>query len=397
MVKDVRGDPIFERRRRPPRLSAAKRKDYLVKYKETVDNITAFRLLVMLPIGIVLHMNFFFIDQYFYPVEAPLFFKIRVVDCLLITIACIPLFFKWGKKISVWVSDFCITLLSWAVILMIFLTDGASNSYYAGVNLTILALLITNGFYLWHSFFTCLAILTAYIIATTSNPVGWDLVKFCFATYFMGSTAFFVLLITKFYRDQHFNAFIRNEALKEDERKLEVLYGMADEKAKIDDLTKIYNRSYFFEILTQKINVCKARGTSFFLIIFDVDHFKGINDTYGHIFGDHVIATVAGGVRNVMRMNSYIGRFGGDEFMLIIDEASTGEFLSRLKEVRQAVRNLKFEYEGKPVTISASFGAARWDSNGMDVTKLIEVADSALLEVKRVQRGGIKYADNAIL
>lgn len=347
----------------------------------------------MLPIAVILHMVFSVMDFYFYSSQAPFFLKIRIFDSILISLLCVSVFFKQWKKFSVWVSAFCVTIMSGGVILMIYLTDGASSNYYAGVNLTLLALLIINAFSLWHSLLTCLVVIVLYVVAALGNRVGWDLMKFCFATYFMGSTAFFVILITKFYRDQHFNAFIRNEELKEDERKLEVLYGMAEEKAKIDDLTKVYNRGYFFEILAAKINACRVRDSFFYLIIFDIDHFKEINDVYGHVFGDQVIATVARTVRDMMRLNSYVGRFGGDEFMLIVDKASTEEFLARLREVRQAIQGREFFCEGKPVKVSASFGAARWKPDMMDEKKLIGLADNALLEVKRTHRGEIKLAN----
>jgi len=371
------------------------REDFIRKYKETVDSITSFRILVMLPIAIILHLVFSIMDFHVYPAQALFFLKIRIFDSVLASIACALLLFKPCRKFSVWVASFCATLLCGAIIFMIYLTDGASSNYYAGVNLTLLALLIVNAFNLRHSFFTCLVVVALYVAAALGNQAGWDFMKFCFATYFMGSTAFFVVLITKFYRDQHFNAFMRNEELKENERKLGVLYGMAEEKSKIDDLTKIYNRAYFFEILSAKIDVCKRTDSFFYLTIFDIDHFKHINDTYGHLFGDQVIAAVARTVQRVIRMDSYLGRFGGDEFMIIIDKATQEEFLSRLKKVRLAIQQMELLYEGKPVSISASFGAVRLDPVMMDEKKLIGLADDALLEVKRSRRGEIKLANES--
>ena len=98
-------------------------------------------------------------------------------------------------------------------------------------------------------------------------------------------------------------------------------------------------------------------------------------------------------VQGVMRLNSYIGRYGGDEFMLIIDKATQEEFLFRLQRIRQAVQGLELTCGGKTVSISASFGAARWEPGMLDEKQLIGIADGDLLEVKRTGRGEIKLAN----
>jgi len=94
-------------------------------------------------------------------------------------------------------------------------------------------------------------------------------------------------------------------------------------------------------------------------------------------------------------MDSYLGRYGGDEFMIIIDKATQEEFLNRLRKVQLAVQQMELLCEGKPVKISASFGAARLDPVMMDEKKLIGLADDALLEVKRSRRGEIKLANES--
>lgn len=369
------------------------KKELLLKYKTSVDNAIALRLLIMLPIGIILHIAFSWLDFHFYPNHGTLFLKLRLIDSLLITVFCIPALLKPWRKYCVWMVDLCILLLAGVVIFMIFVTDGASSHYYEGINLSLFAMIILNSFYFWHSFAVSAIILIAYALAAIFGSVGWDASKFWFAFFFVGSTAFFVVLMTKFYSSQHRAAFMRNEELRENERKLEVLCGMAEERSKIDDLTKIYNRRYFFEILTEKIKLCRLAGQTFYLILFDIDHFKPINDAYGHVFGDEVIATVAKVVRNMMRLNSYMGRYGGDEFMLLIDQATPEELFMRMEKISRAIRRLELTCDGKKVELSASFGAARFDpTGGMDEKKLLELADDALLEVKRVQRGGIKLA-----
>ena len=391
MVKDLRNDPIFEKKEPRPKEPLRLNKDVLLKYKGVVDKIIVFRSMIAAPVAALIFLIFRQLDVWFYPEQAAFFFKLRILAAVLLFVAIA--LGSWKKKYIVWCVDAILLIIASQICLMIYLTDGASSHYYEGINTTILGLLLVNGFYVRHNLVTCSLILLMYWAAALCNPTGWNLMKFCFATYFVGSTAFFIVLMTKFYSAQHFDAFVRNEELKEDERKLEILYGMAEEKAKIDDLTKIYNRGYFFEILAAKINACRRANNFFYLIIFDIDHFKEINDNYGHVFGDQTIAAVAKAVQDVMRMNSYIGRYGGDEFMLIIDKATQKECLFRLQTIRQAIRSLDLVCDGKPVSLSASFGVARWEPEMMDEKKLIELADGALLEVKRTKRGEILLAN----
>ena len=393
MVTDLRRDPIFKKGGVPSKAKEPVKKELILKYKQVISQTIASRTWIMLFIGVGVYVAFNLLDQAVYPVQAPLFFKIRLIASLLTSIICLPNFFQATKKYSIWSVDLGVIVLIGGICLMIYLTDGASSHYHAGINLTLLGMATINGFYLWHNLATCLVVIGLYSAAVLANGAGWNGGLFFVACCFMSGTMFFILLMTKFYSSVHFKSFVQNEKLKEDERKLEILYGMAEEKSKIDDLTKLYNRGYFFEILSAKINACKNAGSFFYLIIFDIDHFKGINDTCGHVFGDQVIAAVAKTVQNVMRLNSYIGRYGGDEFMLIIDKATREELLFRLQRIREAIRNLELVCDGKPVKVTASFGAARWESETMDEKKLIELADEALLEIKRTQRGEIKLAN----
>ena len=395
MVKDLRSNPIFKKNEALVTAKEPPRKDLLIKYKELVDQTIASRIRSMIFVGVGVYMAFSLLDRAAYPLKAFSFFEIRVVASILSGIVCIPNFFKAAWKYSVWTADLIALLLIGGICLMIYWADGATSHYHAGINLTLLGMAIVNGFYLWHNLVVCLIVLALYAVAVLASGTGWNGGVFFAACCFMSATGFFVVLMTQFYSSVHFKSFVQNEELKEDERKLGVLYGIAEEKSKIDDLTKIYNRAYFFEILSAKIDVCKRTDSFFYLTIFDIDHFKHINDTYGHLFGDQVIAAVARTVQRVIRMDSYLGRFGGDEFMIIIDKATQEEFLSRLKKVRLAIQQMELLYEGKPVSISASFGAVRLDPVMMDEKKLIGLADDALLEVKRSRRGEIKLANES--
>ena len=396
-MKNLTGNFPFERRKPlPPSLPLPLREDFLLKYREIVDQTVALRAVIMTAVGLTMHVSFSLLDRALYPAHAAFFLLLRTLIVPPSLLICLPNLFKKTKKYSIWTMDVIALLHIGTLCGMIYASDGASSNYFAGINLTLLGLAVVNGFYFWHNLAIGLISLVLYLAAVFGNQSGFDLPKLIVAATLMSATALFIGILTKFYSIQHFNAFIRNEQLEEDERKLAALYSLADERAKIDDLSKIYNRRFFFEILSAKIANSRVTADSFFLVIFDIDHFKEVNDAYGHTFGDGVIAVVARTVREKMRANSYLGRYGGDEFMLIIDRAATEDFLARISTIRTAVRNIQLLFEGTPVRISASFGAARFDpASGMDEKKLIDLADAALLEVKRTGRGEIKLANPA--
>ncbi len=397
MVTDLKNDPLFERRRYlVPENPPIGRKDLLYRYNGVVSRTIAFRTIMLTVIGIIIHLAFYSLDFVMYPAYAAFFLQMRLAVIYPSVLICIPNFFNATKRFSIWTLDAIVLLHIGGLCAMIWASNGAASPYFAVINLALMGLSIVNGFRFWHTLGVCLVSIGMYVTACLFNYAGFDMPSLVVGTALMVVTAFFALMLTKFYSIQHFNSFIHNEELKESERKLRILFGLADEKSKTDDLTKIYNRRYFFEILNDKIMNCQSSKLPFYLIIFDIDYFKKINDTYGHVFGDQVIAGVAKAVRDMMRLNSYIGRYGGDEFMLIIDKATTEELLRRVGMISRAIRGLEFSFEDKKVHLTASFGIAKFDpEKKMDEKILIELADSALLEVKRTVRGEIKLANPA--
>ncbi len=394
MVTEMQHDPFVERRKYPeaPK-GAGSGKDLLSRYRESVDETVAFRTIVLIVVVLAMHLCFNFIDRAMYPLYASFFLQLRLVIVLPSILISLPAFFKRTRKYSIWAVDTVVLLHVAGLCTMIYSSDGASSPYFAGINLVLMGMSLLNGFYFWHTLGVCLLSLGLYLAACFYNYAGFSIPYLLVGSTLMAGTGVFASVFTRFYNREHFNSFLRNEELKESERRLKILFGMADEKSKTDDLTMIYNRRYFFEILADKITNSRLTKNFFYLIIFDIDHFKDVNDTYGHIFGDQVISTIAKTVRDMMRLNSYIGRYGGDEFMLIIDRATTEELLRRVGMISQAIRELEFTPKGKPVHVSASFGISRYDPDkGMNETRLIELADMALLEVKRSGRGEILLA-----
>jgi diguanylate cyclase (GGDEF)-like protein len=147
-----------------------------------------------------------------------------------------------------------------------------------------------------------------------------------------------------------------------------------------DPLTGCLNRRAFFEVFEKEFIAARNRKTKISTIMCDIDHFKSINDTYGHSVGDQVIKKMAAVVAETVRENDHVCRYGGEEFCVLlpgIDMESAAVIADRMRAniENQAAQSLKLT-GGKVIT--ASFGVSDLDANANDLTELIDQADSAL-------------------
>ena len=161
--------------------------------------------------------------------------------------------------------------------------------------------------------------------------------------------------------------------------------------ASSDVLTGVSSRRYFMEQSAAQIARSFRLGKECFIIIYDLDHFKAVNDTYGHSAGDKVLREIAQRLRQIIRPYDLFGRYGGEEFAMLmcdIDEENVAKAAERL---RQAVCGAPVDYENKAISISASFGVARVAAD-QDLNAAINAADEALYRAKNEGRNRVVYA-----
>ncbi len=155
------------------------------------------------------------------------------------------------------------------------------------------------------------------------------------------------------------------------------------ESAVKDPLTKAFNRKHFTERLTQEIAFAARHGTPLALIIFDIDFFKKVNDTYGHAGGDVVLKSVCAAMLATVRPEDVFARIGGEEFVLLargIDAAGAVGFAER---VRAGVQALVIPFEAGTIPVTASFGVALLDEvSAPDGEALLALADKRLYAAK---------------
>ncbi|MDQ7082308.1 MAG: GGDEF domain-containing protein [Aquificota bacterium] len=149
--------------------------------------------------------------------------------------------------------------------------------------------------------------------------------------------------------------------------------------ARVDSLTGILSRTAFEEIMVKEVERAKRYGGKLSVILFDIDNFKTINDTHGHLFGDRVLKKVANTVRENIRSTDTVARWGGEEFVVLLPGAGREEAVAVAEKLRRSVQNLGL---GNRMRITASFGVAEL-RDGDDSVRLLLKADKALYSAKR--------------
>jgi diguanylate cyclase (GGDEF)-like protein len=155
-----------------------------------------------------------------------------------------------------------------------------------------------------------------------------------------------------------------------------------------DKLTGLYNRHFLDETLDKLKRASKRNGTLFSVIIVDIDFFKKVNDEFGHPKGDLVICAIAETLISVTRGNDFVGRFGGEEFLLILPETGIQGAVSVGTHLLNAVRSLVPDAIPRPVTVSA--GIAEYSSNE-EAIDVLKRADELLYKAKNGGRDRLEY------
>lgn len=161
------------------------------------------------------------------------------------------------------------------------------------------------------------------------------------------------------------------------------------QKALIDPLTGLPNRAAWTERLDMELARLQRYGGELLLAVLDIDHFKRINDDYGHLAGDKVLKIIAGELFKRLRKTDFIARFGGEEFVLLIPSTPMEGGLKLLDTLRSAIENCPFHFKGERVTISLSGGISAFGSTESS-EQVFERADQALYRAKRGGRNRIE-------
>ena len=150
----------------------------------------------------------------------------------------------------------------------------------------------------------------------------------------------------------------------------------------VDGLTQISNKRFFMETLEREMARAHRYQRALSLAMFDLDHFKNINDTYGHLAGDYVLKQLASAVKQKIRREDLFARYGGEEFAIILPEISLATALTFSEKIRQLVEQQEFRFENTSIDVTISMGVATADERVKEMEALIKLADENLYAAK---------------
>ncbi|KAA5606311.1 GGDEF domain-containing protein [Roseospira marina] len=156
-----------------------------------------------------------------------------------------------------------------------------------------------------------------------------------------------------------------------------------------DALTKLYNMRYLMGVLERRLAWARRRLDSVALLMVDLDHFKSINDTFGHPFGDLALCHVAAVLRQECRDNDTLCRYGGEEFIMLVSDVRGEEALRIAERVRQTIAETPLVSQGRTVSLTASVGLARASEVEGVADRLLALADERLYAAKRQGRNRV--------
>lgn len=289
-----------------------------------------------------------------------------------------------GLEILSWEKPYFITLtlttLTWGlgslaimpfdsplhqVIILTFLVglSGAATSLYSShTHITITTILIL-----------LLPVIIYFLINGNYTSIGLAIAAVGFlvssvrATRFLGKTL-----------DQNFTL----------KHQLEVSKTKAEEDARIDHLTNLYNSRAFHEAGENLANISQRNNDNFSLIIMDIDHFKNVNDTFGHPAGDHILKKVAEMLQQIFRRSDICARIGGEEFAILLPSTKLDQSYELAEKIRKKIQETSFIFNDQSISITASFGV----SSGIDdIDTLFVQADKLLYQSKDAGRNMTSY------
>jgi len=164
-----------------------------------------------------------------------------------------------------------------------------------------------------------------------------------------------------------------------------------------DPLTNLFNRRFMQEALSQEVLKAKRTSRTLAVVMFDLDHFKNLNDTFdhfknlndtfGHDAGDEALRQLSLLLKTTIRGSDIACRYGGEEFTLILPEASLTDASLRMEQLRQNLKALIIQHQGKSIDrLSGSFGIAMYPNHGLTSEALLKSADEALYQAKQAGR-----------
>lgn len=167
------------------------------------------------------------------------------------------------------------------------------------------------------------------------------------------------------------------------------LYREMTQKSIMDPMTKLYNRRYFTDVLNDVIEICKKEALKVSLIMIDIDYFKRVNDTYGHLIGDDVLKELANRIKMCMRSDDIVARYGGEEFVVVLPSVDEKQAYNIAERIRVEIESKPFTTAAGELNITVSAGICEYPTKADSLERLIANADRALYMAKALGRNRV--------
>lgn len=331
------------------------------------------------------------------------FIRFAVVSPLLLIIY----FLTYAPFYRIWMRSclFVAGIVSGAgIVWMIVLHPSPGNQlYYSGVLLCVLFYFVfIPDFFLASLLSWLLFILYIAMVVFFSNISPPALMN--------NASAFFAFNVAGMFASHSFERYMRSdfmqrriihertEELKKALQEVEMAHKKAEELSQTDPLTGLFNRRYFFSTLEKELARNLRNRHCIALIMLDIDHFKSINDTYGHRMGDMVLQEIAGKIGDTVRTTDTPCRYGGEEFAILLPETDYEAAVLIGLRLQQGIEAMKILFCEKTISITASIGvAALSEGDFVESDVLVEMADQALYEAKEAGRNQVRSWNPEVL
>lgn len=287
---------------------------------------------------------------------------------------------KGRYLVSAWLTTICMVLGPWGSILLdpSVLAGDFLPLIYVGLSIQLCSILLSERATLAIAALQLCAVVGIILYSPALKALNWpSLVAFIVFTAVIGILAGFSN------RKQLEQIEKQRNELLEDEAKLREL-------SVRDPLTGLFNRRYMEETLDREISRALRKKRPLAVVMADIDGFKSINDTFGHVPGDAILLKVATFLNGSVRVSDVACRFGGDEFLLILPECTLEEAIRRADNMRRTVEEMAFHPGGKVTErVTLSFGVAALLEDGDSRELLLSAADKALYTSKRAGKNRV--------
>lgn len=353
---------------------------YSFRQKHTLSEMrSAVSLLVFQLIYIVLLMATMVLCLFVDQGQRLMFYLLLIGGLTIIVIVALAFNLRGKYRVSMWLTAFCMLFGPWLSILLdpTVIAGDFVPLIYVGMSIQLCSILLRERATIAFAVIQLCGVIALITINPALRSINWpSLVAFIVFTSVIGVLYGFTN------KRQMAEIEKQRNQLLQDEAKLREL-------SVRDPLTGLYNRRYMEETFDREIQRSIRKQQPLSVIMADIDGFKNINDTIGHVLGDKALVRVSNYLMKSIRASDVACRFGGDEFCLILPDCSLDEGVRRANALRLGIESLHSEKDKEIERFTVSFGVAAMPDNGITREALLGAADGALYSSKRAGRNRV--------